>query len=71
MIGSSVHRQRYLECLMMYLWVIYVVTASIVYASCNDVLFSIVAAMFLLLLLWPLALPLMFIGEVFKAVTKK
>ncbi len=56
---------------MMYLWVIYVVTASLVYASCNDVLFSIVAAMFLLLLLWPLALPLMFIGEVFKAVTKK
>lgn len=56
---------------MMYLWVIYVITASLVYASCNDVLFSIVAAMFLLLLLWPLALPLMFIGEVFKAATKK
>ena len=56
---------------MMYLWIEYVIIAVLIYQSCNDLAVTISTALFLLLVLWPLALPVMFVCEFFKAISRK
>ena len=56
---------------MMYLWIEYVIIAVLVYQSCNDLAFSLIVALYLILVLWPLALPVMFVCEFFKAISRK
>lgn len=56
---------------MMYLWIEYVIIAVLIYPYCNDLAVTISTALFLLLVLWPLALPVMFVCEFFKAISRK
>ena len=56
---------------MIYLWAVYVAIVTFLCMSTNDLLFSVVLGMWLLIILWPLAIPIMFVCEFIKGIMRK
>ena len=56
---------------MIYYWTLYVIVVTLLFMSTSDFLFSIVLGLYLLIVLWPIALVMGFIVEGIKAITKK
>lgn len=56
---------------MMALWILYVTIVTALCISNGDLASSIFIALLFLIFLWPLALPLAFLIEIFKDIFKK